>query len=353
MASVDRAVGEAKQMAGAQALAGWAKANASALQHASAAEREAATAKVNARLDALLAEALEPEVAKLATLGVAIGGDALGAGVAWYRDVTKRFAFASGRPPVIEAIAKLTKRRPQDMIDARPAMLAAIARSQSPNEIDILFDRELSVPGDQAAPGYAVLAEAGRQRKADIEKEKILARYSERERAMMDPNRPGHLLLSKMDPNVAPTAEEVRLAELRGWAFGSGQMIDAHTARHVSMLNPPVPVPFPFPINIKITDERLVEPMPKRLPDSDLWEVHFKMRMTIEFPKDNPLANYDRETRKGYDMMAQMTNKALEAADDTYTRQLRLYEDGGWGVPELRAAGAVDGVLGQMMKVQR
>lgn len=350
MASVDKAVGGASGIAGAQALAGWAKANASALEHASVADREAATGKVNERLDALLKEAMEPEVAKLAALSAG-GGDALGRGVVWYENVTKQFAFAKDRPPVREAIAQLLKRRPQDIIDGRAMMVAAIARARSDNEIDLFFARDLGVPGDQDAPGYAVLAEAAKQRKADIEKEKILATYSERERAMMDPTRPGHLLLAKMNPNVAPTAEEVRLAVLRGWAFGNGKMIDANTARHVSMVNPPVPIPFPFPIHINITNERLVDPMPKRLKDSDLWEVHYKMRMKIEFPKDNPLASYDRETRKGYDMMAEMVNKASDAVDDTYAQQLRLYEDG-WGVPELRAAGAADGVLGQLMKVR-
>jgi hypothetical protein len=152
---------------------------------------------------------------------------------------------------------------------------------------------------------------------------------------MMD--RPGHIDVSKYT-GYAPSAEEVRLAILRGYAFGNGQMIDAFTARHGGVI---------YPINMGITEVRVK----KFIPIDGTKDFDYLVKLTWKFslPKDNVIAHYDRNTAKGSDLAAKFDAAVANAIDDDYEYKLRLYDDG-WGVPELRAAGAGDAVMTQFLK---
>jgi hypothetical protein len=341
-ANVDQAIASAAGLAGAKTLATWAKDNAAMLERLSPAERGAAQKKVDAKLDELLQSLIDPLVAQLATLGT--GEPAVRAGAAWHKAFAEQFVFASARPPYAQALGKLSSRREPDFAAGSDALLRRIQGCRAPEAVDALFASDLSVPGDDATKTYAVLADAGRKRKQAIEEERILALFSREEQAIMD--RPGHIDLSRAKPRP-PTAEEVRLATVRGWASGNGKMLDAHTARHVDLTSSEV-VFFPFPLIVKFSQESLIRADP--IEKSADWECEFSILMQMAAADDNMLVNYDEVVRKHSLTMIQMANGLLSAsASEPEKRILRLTENG-WVIPELMEAGAIRGALEQMLK---
>ena len=332
-ASVDRAIAEASGMNGAKLLAAWPTEHASMLRYATAAERETGLQKINRRLDELLQPLLAPLLAQLDKLGS--GADAVHAGAAWHKTLLGQFDFAVNRPPVQQALARFTERRKRDLAEAQAQLLQRLAACKKADEVDALFANDLSLPGDDRSSAYAALVDARNKRKQKIAEEELLAMFSEEERAIMD--RPGHLNVARAKPGP-PSAEEIRLALLRGFAFGTGKMIDAHTCRNVSRSQSFL---IPYPLIITISDEKRIDWA--QVPNTNDYTCHYDVTIKIKIADDNMIANYDAKTRQGSQQMADMITKMTKIAGPM-EQTFRLYDDG-WGVPKLHEAGTKEAVL--------
>jgi len=288
----------------------------------------------------VLRELLEPPVAQIAKLGS--GEEAVRAGAAWHKSLLAQFEFASARPAFAQAVAQLRSRRDPDLAAGSERILQRIQACKTPEEVDALFASDLSVPGDEAARAHAALADAGKKRKQKIEDDRILALFSREEQEIMD--RPGHLDLSRAK-NVPPSPEEMRLAMVRGWAFGTGKMLDAHTARHVDRLQSGFGLP--FSVNMRFTDESKISA--DRIGETNDYKCQFQIVMQMSLPDDNILANYDAVTRAGMENMLKLVNAfCVAASSEPQKKTLRLTENG-WVIPELMEAGAIEGAFGRML----
>ena len=344
-ASVDRTISNANGMPGAQALASWPKDNEAMLQHSAPADREAAVHRVNTRLDSLLGDLLAEPLATLDKLGA--GAAALRDGAAWYANLMKEFAFALSRPPVQQAIARLSARREKDYASAVESILQRIAAAPTTQAVDAIFQPDLSVPGDAALASYAPIAAAAEQRRLQIDHAFQLTLFSKQEKEWMDPRESGHIDVKKFEGN-APDAESIRLAVLRGMAFGTGKLIDAHTARSVTRTNGSFLLP--FSAIIKMSDEHLEAFKP--VEGTHDFECEFTVVLQMGIADDNLLASYSPEVRKGMEQQMEAMNKLLRAASSVpHIHTLRLYESG-WGVPALRDQGTAETVIDQFLKTR-
>src|SRR5262249_20125796 len=194
---------------------------------------------------------------------------------------------------------------------------------------------DLAVPADQSYSVYKDLAAVADQRRQALKDQAILALFSQEERDAMD--RPGHINLAKVKPRP-PTAEEVRLALVRGFAEGNdGKVIDAHTCRHTSVKDSVIGLP--YPVIITFTDEKLVADPVETEPG--VYECQFQVAMSFKIADDNVIANYDAQTHKGSQQAADLAgalSRLGRETNDVKKLKFRLYEDG-WGAPEYRQAG--------------
>jgi hypothetical protein len=343
-ANVDAAIAGAAGIEGAKKLASWAKDNAGMLQRLSPDERAAAQAKIDAKLDELLQAILAPKVAEIAKLGA--GEPAVRAGAAWYKAIVDQLGFASGRPPFAQAVAQVAARRDADMTAGTPQYLQRIQACKTPEEVDAMLASELSVPGDEKSKAHAAIADAAGKRKQKIEEERILSLFSREEQEIMD--RPGHLDLTRAKPRK-PTPEEVRLAMVRGWAFGTGKMLDAHRARYVDIASSKVMF-IPFPVILTFSQEDLLRADP--VGKSGDYECEFQILMQMAGTDDNMLLNYDEVVRKQSVHMLELVNGfCIAMSADPQTKVLRLTEHG-WVIPELMEAGAIQGTLEHALHVR-
>ncbi|MCX5660954.1 MAG: hypothetical protein NTW19_14710 [Planctomycetota bacterium] len=336
-ASSDRAIATAAGLPGAKSLMAWAGQNKSALEHASPADRAAAIAKVDAAVDKLLQEQLAAPLAQLDKLGTGVA--AAYAGAAWHQDIQSRFGFALDRPAIQAAIAKLKARRAQDLASAESELVKAIAACAKGVQVDEIVQFDFSVPGDKESKTYQVVMAAAAARKKQVAEADLLALFSEDERRIMD--RPGHLDLSKAKEGP-PSAEEIRLALVRGYAANEGgRIIDPNTARHVARAQSVLFIPYPLTVNI--TNEKRLDWA--QLPKSKDYKCTFQVLLKLQIAKDNVIANYDANTRKGSDQMAELANKLSKLSEtDDRVMVFRLYEDG-WGVPDLREGAAIEDAM--------
>ena len=343
-ANADAAIAAAAGLDGAKKLASWTKDNAAMLARLSPAERQAAQTKVDAKLDEILTSLLEPETAKLASLGT--GESAVRAGVAWNKALADRFAFGAARPPYAAAVAKLASRREADIAAGSPQILQGIQACKTPEEVDAILAGDLGVPGDERTKPYAAIADAAAKRRQKIEEERILALFSPEERADMD--RPGHIDLKRAKERP-PTAEEVRLAMLRGWGHGTEKMIDAHRCRYVDLTSSKVMF-IPFPVILTFSQENLISADP--IEESSEYQCTFTILIQMAAADDNMVVNFDEVVRKQSATTMQLVNSLFVGmSTEPQTKVLHLTEHG-WEIPELMEAGAVQGALEHWLHVR-
>jgi hypothetical protein len=339
-AMADRAVAVASGMQGVKMLAGWEKANASALAHADPASRSAATERINAQLDKLLTQLLEPYEARLAKLGS--GTDAVWAGARWHRDMVDQFTFVAARPPCQQVMNRFAARRAQDLADAQAMLLIRIEKSPTAIDIERVF-ADLSFPTDSKSPGYPLLVAAKEKRLKAIEIEQLMATFSKDEQDMMD--RPGHIDVSKYKQTV-PSPEECRLALLRMYASSNGKMIDAHTARYGGRV---ASIGIPFAVIISATGEQVAAFHPSE-DHKGYFDVDLRILLQGKIPDDNILSAADPNSRKGAQMGADLVNAVNRALDpQPMIITLRLEEDG-WQILGSHEAAAVEGAIDKLFK---
>ncbi len=339
-ANVEWSVSRASGIPGARALVSWSQDNATMLGYCSASDRAAAQGKIDAKQDEILTGLLGPEVAKLEKLGV--GSAAVRGGAEWYRATLSQFSFAAQRPPVVKAVERLSTRREQDLGAAREQILQQIAACKTTEEVDAIFGRDLTVPGDDQLAAFGPLADAGRQKKGQIQLAFQMTLFSPQEREWMD--RPGHIDVVKWAGH-APSKESIRMALLRGWAFGTGTQIDDHTSRHVTRART---LGIPFPMVVRMSDESLQEFHPSQ--DGKGFDCRHSIVMQFSIPKDNVIAGFDEVVRKAVDTQTELMNSLIKSLSGESTWEtFRLYEDG-WGCPRLRENGAAEAAIDELLK---
>ena len=169
--------------------------------------------------------------------------------------------------------------------------------------------------------------------------------FSKHEREIMDS--PGHLNLAKLGGKQpwAPSEEEVRLALLRGWAYGTGQLIDPHTAKVTSRMNMFLA---PASLIVKIGGLKI-----SRFgfdPKANDYLVEYTADMSFALPAKDPLWDADPNLRKGGQMACDTMNATVRMlAEEPTVQEFRLYSDG-WGVPDMRQQGAANVGLDAMVK---
>ena len=343
-ANADKAVSGAVGIEGAKALAAWPKDNAANLQYASPPEREAATARINARLDELLTQLLAEPLNRLDSLGS--GEAAVKAGAAWYTSLVRQFGFAQERPAVQQALAKLAARRERDLEAARGALLSSIAACAKEQDVDALFAGELGVPSDGQAGAYPALRAAADRRREQIRLDFRLSLFSEDEKQYFD--RPCHIDVRK-GAGKAPSKEAIRLAFVRSFGAEPGRIIDPHSVRHVTRA--PESLLMPFPVIITFGDVDLLSFVPikdESGKDTGDFDCEFTLTPQMKLTDDNALANYDQVVRKTLDQQLEAMNALLRSVRSPQHETLRLTEEG-FIIPRLRDNATKEAVLDALL----
>jgi len=343
-AEADQLIAGAADNAGARRLASWAASEKDLLQYAAPAERAQLQRRIGARLDTLLVELVAADVARLTDLGDGLA--AVEAGNAWYRQFVRSYDFAMDHAAVQGGLAKLRALRPRALAAAQAAILQQVDAAGSEAQVGAVVASFLACPGDSDTPAAAAIRERAGRRQAAIHEKEMLAMFSDYERSLMD--RPGHIDVSRAKGRP-PNAEEIRLALLRGMAFGTGKMIDAHTARRSGLLGA-------AGVIVRIDSVEVVPlgpPAPKgavAMVEDGRYYMKYHIQMHLSLPTDDPLWNVDPNFRRGAQMGLDLANSssALLSEEDNY-EEFELYSDG-WGVPDLREQGAANAGLDALVK---
>ena len=335
----DQLIATATGNAGARELAAWRAREKDILQYASPTEREKLQQRIDARMDELLEQLVAVNVRSLATLG--IGLDAVLAGNKWYLQVAKSYDFALTRPPIQTAIQQFQLARATNLIEAKPAIIAQLDAAEQNAQVQYILDNYLSCPGDVVSEVSAAIRKHAGQRLAYLQHQQLMGLFSDYEKSLMDPPESGHLDLSRADVKHIPQPGELRLALLRGMAYGTGEVLDPHTARVSTLFGGGSMI-------VRISDTnhgRYVY-----MKEDRAWMVLYRVDMHFSLPDHDPLWDADPNLRRGAQMAVDAANvTASLLSQEDNIEEFRLYDDG-WGVPDLRQQGAGRAGLESMLK---
>lgn len=334
-ANIEKALQTPGTMEGAKMLADWPRVNAVLLRSAPAAEGAEARKKVEGKLDGILEQLLAGKRAEVAKLGNGMEG--IHAGVGLYQGLTKEYGFVMERAPVQVVMKELVAKREGELHAGAGDFVKKIQASKTVDEVDGMVKGELSVPGDAGLKDFGVIAKAAADKKMQLDRDHMMSLFTKDEQDLMD--RPGHIDLKKGE-GKAPTAEDVRMAMLRGFAGTTGKVIDEHNALSVTRSQS---FGVPYTLNVKLSEEKMTGFMP--VEKTKDFECHFEILIEMTIPKGNIIASYDANTVAGSAKMAEIANGLAKAMAKTeHVQVLRLYEDG-WGIPEMRDRAAAEGAL--------
>jgi hypothetical protein len=136
------------------------------LTDASPEARTAAEAKLRAKAEALVAQLVAEERAKLSALGS--GADALQAGTVWYARFNTAFADFQSDPAVRDALAAFETRRKQDLAAGGDAVLARVNQAQTAPQVSAVTAGYLGVPSDRSDPAAAKILSAAAAREKTL-----------------------------------------------------------------------------------------------------------------------------------------------------------------------------------------
>lgn len=336
-------IASAHDISGARDLASWDKREAELLQYAPQSDREQMQQRISTKLDALLEQLLAGELRALPGFGRGIA--AVEAGGRWYQTFAKSYDFAQTRVPFQKALQRFRQARNRSLGEAASAITGKLEGAKSEAEIKSMLASYLSCPGDESTEAARAIHQLANQRLAYVKEQELLAMYSKDERAIMD--RPGQLNLAKLGKEQpwAPSEEEVRLALLRGFAFGTGQMIDPHTAKMMSRMNGLL-----VPVTMIVRIDRLNITRFAYVEEAHDYLVEYTADMSFALPTKDPLWDTDPNLRQGGQMACNMANATAKLlAEERTVQAFHLYSDG-WGVPELRQKGAGEAGVDAMLK---
>ncbi len=335
----DQLITTANGNAGARELAAWRARQTNILQYASTTEQAKLQQRIDARLDQVLGQLVASDVRSLATLGHGI--DAVVAGNRWYQQVEKSYDFALTRPPILVAIRQFDQDRAKNLTEAKPAIIAQLDAAAQDAQVKSILDNYLRCPSDAASEVAAATRQHGDQRLAVIQHQELLGLFSDYEKSLMIPPESGHLNLSRADAKHIPQPEELRLALLRGMAFGTGKVLGPHTAKVSTLFGGGSMI-----VTISDTKKGRYAYVTER----QSWMVLYQVDMHFSLPDHDALWDADPNLRRGAQMAVDTVNAtaALLFQEDNI-QEFRLYDDG-WGVPDLRQQGAAGAGLEALLK---
>jgi hypothetical protein len=336
-----RLIASARDVSAARELATWDTREKELLGYAPAADRDRLRQRIDARLDELLEQLLATELKAIPAFGAGIA--AVEAGVRWYQKISHTYDFALNRAPVQRALQQFKQARAGHLAGASLSLISKIDAAQNEAQVNSLLSTYLGCPGDETTEVGKNLRNVADKRLAYLREQEQRAMFSANEQKIMD--HPGHLVLTKLPASGpwAPSPEEVRLALLRGFAFGSGKMLDPHKARLTSRMNGLL---VPVSMVVRIGDLQI-----KRFaPDGDSFWVEYTAEMSFSLPEHDPVWDADPNLRRGGQMAVDMANATAKLlSDNPVIEQVRLYADG-WCVPRLREQGAANAGLDALVK---
>lgn len=338
-------IAAARDLSGARDLASWDQREAELLQYAPPSDRAELQQRIADKEDSLLEQLLAGEVRAIPGFGHGLA--AAEAGARWYQALAKNYAFAATRPPYQKALQQFQQARSRTLGEATVGIMGKLEGSSSEDEIKSMLASYLSCPGDESTEAARALHQLADTRLSYVRKQAILAKYSDKEQELMDPDHPGQLNLSKLRGKQpwAPSEKEVRLALLRGFAFGTGEVLDPYTARMTSRMNMLL-----VPVSMIVKIRRLTISRFAYAEDSNDYLVEYTADMSFALPSKDPVWDADPNLRQGGQMACDMANGTARLLGEEATVQaFHLYSDG-WGVPELRQRGAGEAGLDAMVK---
>ena len=168
-----------------------------------------------------------------------------------------------------------------------------------------------------------------------------MALFSDYEKSLMVPPESGHLDIDRADKQHIPQPEELRLALLRGMAYGTGKVLSPHTARVPWLLGAGAMI-----VTISDTTHGLYA----QDKDSGAWMVRYHVEMHFSLPESDGLWDADPNFRRGAQNAVDEANTiAALTSQEENIQEFRLYDDG-WGVPDLRQTGAARAGVDVMLK---
>ncbi|MEO0412465.1 MAG: hypothetical protein AAF221_11580, partial [Pseudomonadota bacterium] len=177
--------------------------------YASQAGKDQALARLNRAVDDALSKQLSPLTAQVSALGQDVA--AIMEGGALYRQANAIAGRAANRPAYTAFRAELVAKRERAFDRAQGEIEARLGEMETIAAVDQFVTRLLSMPEDRRSKAGRQVYELADARRAQIDEELLLARFSEREQSLMET--PG--ILRVPSSFSAPDAEEVRLAFYR------------------------------------------------------------------------------------------------------------------------------------------
>jgi hypothetical protein len=342
----DQLITTANGNAGARELAAWRARQTNILQYASTTEQAKLQQRIDARLDQVLGQLVASDIRSLATLGHGI--DAVVAGNRWCQQVEKSYDFALTRPPIVSAIRQFDQDRAKNLTEAKAAIIAQIDAAAQDAQVKSILDNNLRCPSDAGSEVATALRQHADQRLAVIQHQQFLGLFSGYERGLMVPRESGHLDLSRADTQQhMPQPDELRLALLRGMAFGTGKVLGPHTAKVSTLFGAASMI-------VTISDPTIVQQTLPQRPlfwkERQSWIMVYQVDMRFSLPDHDALWDADPNLRRGAQMAVDTVNAtAALLSQEKNEKEFRLYDDG-WGVPDLRQQGAAGAGLEALLK---
>ena len=165
--------------------------------------------QVVAELDASIAGLLEKEEQASPITGS--GLDAVTAGNAWYRRLRDAYGFAVDRPPVRQAIERLTSRRSSDLAGALATIVAEISQQEGESGLKHVKETYLAVAGDDDTEAGRRISKAMEARVAALKRAVALQRFSPNERKLVQDD----LTIAIPDLVPEPDDDDLRVAVVR------------------------------------------------------------------------------------------------------------------------------------------
>lgn len=325
-ANVQHETSTAAGKPGAELLATWATDNAVLLKHVPDADRVAAQARIDDKLDAVLDGLLAQPRAAMAAFPS--GGAALRAGALWYDTFFEEFHFAATRPPVKKILADLHAERDRDLSASLNDFIGIVAHAESLPAVASVFSSNFGVPGDATLHDLPKLKAAADERKFELDQAHMMSLFSEDEKKLMD--KPGHIDLTKAR-GAKPSPDDVRLAFLRMYAASNGELLDDHSAKFTTRMGSMLFIP--FSCEFKLNGFKVLEVVPGR--NEGEFDCTFTADIECHIPHDNAISSVSPPTQQGMDSAAAMMNVVLHQYADEQRQLTIILDEKGWRPPNI------------------
>src|SRR5262249_8850808 len=237
-ASLDGVLRSANGYDGAVALGVWEGQHAQTLTWVPEATMAQMRARIDGKLDPLLATLMDDELKAIGRFGR--GRDAVIAGQKWFVDFKARYAFALARPLVAGAVGRIVEQRQLDLLAAERVLNSEVDSEKTDAGLDRLAAAYLVYPEDGRTAAGGALDRRISDRRAALDTERSIAEnFSPNERRLMDGRGavavpPGYA--GNGSTQLRPSEDDVRIALIRGFVAAGGRRLGPDTVTYGNVL---------------------------------------------------------------------------------------------------------------------